>query len=707
MLAFEGDSRVVCSRATSPTTRLTRSADSARGHPAPLDNVAGSWFGTRPAAWCRRPGRWVRCSDGRAGSGLAGWSRCGELAGGSGSGNSPHGSGTALSSAACASAAAARSSLTICGGPTGSRPRSACLGRASWPCWTRSATARPADHPPARGLERPTWPGLRQLHRAARGSLGHQGTGGDPGECRPHRGPGLGPPAARRPGRPGVRTGGVPRSWTCPACSGPWPGGRGRRPGPAARAPGQGVRGRHVGPAGPVVLALPEDVPPLPVADATWSAWLSSRSPWPPWPACASCSARPGGCWSSPAVPAGARRPRQPQSCGRGQPAAGGRLLALTGRARQPLDELRRRPRGEHHPALAERVRAADLVVAVGPRLGEITTGGYRLLEALVLRQRLVHVHPGLAELGRLYRPDLAVNVAVGLFLAAWRSVPPVRETPGAPGPRLPDQLRGLVRPWSSPAQPTLMAEPNPPAHPPRRRTPSAGAPHPGRPAQPFGDPDRPGRPTLARPWPCCVSACPTTPLWPAGPATTRSGCTASSSSGATVPSSPQERGDGLRPPAALAAKVVHPRRAVVAVAGDGASMCAQELATVQHGLEVVVLVVDNGMYGTIRMHQERTYPGRVIATDLHNPTSPPWPRPTAAGETVTDTGELPAAPGPGPCRRGARPWSSSESTPRRSPWAYRLRPAAPLQSLRAGSPLLAAAGSCQDRRMDAWTTWT
>jgi acetolactate synthase-1/2/3 large subunit len=79
------------------------------------------------------------------------------------------------------------------------------------------------------------------------------------------------------------------------------------------------------------------------------------------------------------------------------------------------------------NPALAERVRAADLVVAVGPRLGEITTGGYRLLEAPVPRQRLVHVHPGLAELGRLYQPDLAVNAAVGPFLAAWRSVPPVR----------------------------------------------------------------------------------------------------------------------------------------------------------------------------------------------------------------------------------------------------------------------------------------
>jgi acetolactate synthase I/II/III large subunit len=82
-------------------------------------------------------------------------------------------------------------------------------------------------------------------------------------------------------------------------------------------------------------------------------------------------------------------------------------------------------------------------------------------------------------------------------------------------------------------------------------------------------------------------------------------------------------------------------------VAGDGDFlMCAQELATaVQHGLEVVVLVVDNGMYGTIRMHQERTYPGRVIATDLQNPDFAALAEAYgAAGETVADTGELPAA---------------------------------------------------------------
>jgi acetolactate synthase-1/2/3 large subunit len=78
----------------------------------------------------------------------------------------------------------------------------------------------------------------------------------------------------------------------------------------------------------------------------------------------------------------------------------------------------------------------------------------------------------------------------------------------------------------------------------------------------------------------------------------------------------------GYGVPAAIAAKAVHPDRTVVCLAGDGDFlMTGQELATaVQEELDVVILVVNNGMYGTIRMHQERHYPGRVIGTDLRNP---------------------------------------------------------------------------------------
>ena len=260
------------------------------------------------------------------------------------------------------------------------------------------------------------------------------------------------------------------------------------------------------------------------------------------------------------------------------------------------------------NPALAERVRAADLVVAVGPRLGEITTGGYRLLEAPVPRQRLVHVHPGLAELGRLHQPDLAVNAAVGPFVAAWRSVPAVR---GDPWSAWTEAARtnylAWVRPWPSP-----------------------------------------GKLDLGQAMTVLRERLPDDAVVASGAGNytgwvhrffqfRRHGTQVAPKSGAM--------GFGL--PAALAAKVVHPGRTVVAVAGDGDFlMTGQELATaVQHRLEVVVLVVNNGMYGTIRMHQERAYPGRVIATDLENPDFCALAEAYGAlGETVTDTEAFPDA---------------------------------------------------------------
>src|SRR4029453_9424002 len=110
------------------------------------------------------------------------------------------------------------------------------------------------------------------------------------------------------------------------------------------------------------------------------------------------------------------------------------------------------------NPALAERVRATDLVVAVGPRLGEITTAGYRLLEAPVPRQRLVHVHPGLAELARRYQPDLAVHAPVGRCLAPGRSVPPVKGDAWAAWTEAARaNYQAWVRPWPA-------AGPGPPA---------------------------------------------------------------------------------------------------------------------------------------------------------------------------------------------------------------------------------------------------
>jgi len=103
----------------------------------------------------------------------------------------------------------------------------------------------------------------------------------------------------------------------------------------------------------------------------------------------------------------------------------------------------------------------------------------------------------------------------------------------------------------------------------------------------------------------------------------------------------------GYGVPAAIAAKAVAPDRTVICVAGDGDFlMTGQELATaVQYELPIVVLVVDNGMYGTLRMHQERAFPGRVIGTDLVNPDFAAYARAFGAhGETVEHTAEFPAA---------------------------------------------------------------
>jgi acetolactate synthase-1/2/3 large subunit len=99
--------------------------------------------------------------------------------------------------------------------------------------------------------------------------------------------------------------------------------------------------------------------------------------------------------------------------------------------------------------------------------------------------------------------------------------------------------------------------------------------------------------------------------------------------------------------PAAVAAKIVFPERAVVCIAGDGDFlMTGQELATaVQHDAPVVVLVVDNGMYGTIRMHQERQFPGRVSGTDLRNPDFAAFARSFGChAERVERTADFPAA---------------------------------------------------------------
>jgi acetolactate synthase-1/2/3 large subunit len=374
-----------------------------------------------------------------------------------------------------------------------------------------------------------------------------------------------------------------------------------------ARAVQVAVSGRP----GPVVLALPEDVlaARVEVADA--------RPVRPVAP-----GADPADLERLRELLAGAGRPLLVAGGPGWTPAAAAALRALAEAWRLPVavsfrsqDVLDNRSPSYvgdlgvgANPALGERVRAADLLLAVGPRLGEITTGGYRLLEAPLPRQRLVHVHPGTAELGRLYQPDLAVNAAVEPFLAALRSGPAV---PGEAWAGWTEAARADYLAWMRPL----------PA---------------------------PGRLDLGQVLAWLRERLPDDAILASGAGNytvwvhrhfqfRRLGTQLAPKSGAM--------GFGL--PAALAAKVVHPRRTVVAVAGDGDFlMTGQELATaVQHRLDVVVLVVNNGMYGTIRMHQERAFPGRVIASDLVNPDFPALARAYGAfGEAVEETGAFPAA---------------------------------------------------------------
>jgi acetolactate synthase-1/2/3 large subunit len=235
-------------------------------------------------------------------------------------------------------------------------------------------------------------------------------------------------------------------------------------------------------------------------------------------------------------------------------------------------------------PSLAARVKAADLIVAMGSRMGENTTSGYTLLVPPVPAQKLVHVYPDPNEPGRVYQPQLAISCGLADFANALSgySIPGaelrvqwVREareayvkfsTPVPQGSQYVDL--SVVVGWLS-------------DHLKEDAIVSNGA----------------GNYTV---WVHRYFRYrrPHTELAPV-----------SGSMGYGVP-------------AAIAAKLRYPDREVVAFAGDGCFlMYPQELLTaVQHEANLVIIVVNNGTYGTIRMHQERRYPGRVVATDLVNP---------------------------------------------------------------------------------------
>jgi acetolactate synthase-1/2/3 large subunit len=256
------------------------------------------------------------------------------------------------------------------------------------------------------------------------------------------------------------------------------------------------------------------------------------------------------------------------------------------------------------NPKLAARVKGADVLLVIGERLGEMTTSGYSLLDVPVPRQSLVHVQPGAEELGRVYQPALAINATPGAFLAA---IDGKAARPTAPYETVAN-AHAEYETWRAP-----------------RRVPGA------------------------------------VDLWrivewldgrlPADAVVTNGAGNYATwmhrvfrYGGGRRQLAPYSGSMGYGVPAAITAKLMHPERVVVSWNGDGCFlMNGQELATaVQYGCAVVFVVVDNGMYGTIRMHQERQYPARVSGTELHNPDFAQLARAYGAhGETVATTDEF------------------------------------------------------------------
>jgi acetolactate synthase-1/2/3 large subunit len=235
-------------------------------------------------------------------------------------------------------------------------------------------------------------------------------------------------------------------------------------------------------------------------------------------------------------------------------------------------------------PTVASAIRDADVLLAIGGRLGEIPTDGYTLIRPGRPVQRLVHVHPDPGEIGAVYQPELGIVAGLEAFAAAARGLPAA----GA------DQRAGLIEKAREAYERNL-------------------------------------RETRDLPGPLQLSAVMAALRERLGPDAILTNGAGNFSVWAhrfyefhryPTQLGPQSGSMGYGVPAAIAAKAVHPDRAVVCLAGDGDFlMTGQELATaVQEELDVVILVVNNGMYGTIRMHQERKYPGRVVGTDLRNP---------------------------------------------------------------------------------------
>ena len=255
--------------------------------------------------------------------------------------------------------------------------------------------------------------------------------------------------------------------------------------------------------------------------------------------------------------------------------------------------------------ALVQRVRGADLILCIGARLGEMTSSGYTLFSIPRPAQRMVHVHPSADELGRVYQAELMIHAGMREFAAVAANLPAVDST--------------RWRDWTHQGRADYLENLK------------HGA--------------MPGALDLGEVMAWLRQRLPEGAILTNG-AGNYSGWVQRfhQYTGFRTQLAPTNGAMGYGVPSGIAAKIVHPDRVVLSFSGDGCfTMNGQELATAaQYDLPVLFIVINNGMYGTIRMHQEREYPGRVYATALKNPDFAALARAYGLfGEVVNKTAEF------------------------------------------------------------------
>jgi acetolactate synthase-1/2/3 large subunit len=260
------------------------------------------------------------------------------------------------------------------------------------------------------------------------------------------------------------------------------------------------------------------------------------------------------------------------------------------------------------NPEMRKLVETADLIIAAGPRLGEVTTASYTTIKAPTPTQTLIHAHPSPDELGRVFAPALAIPTGMGAFAEALAALKPVDSK------RWSGWRKGGRQAYLDFIKPTPM----------------------------------PGDVNLSEIVAHMSRALPEDAIM--------INCAGNNSGwvhrffqfrgyGSQIVATSGSMGYGV--PAAVAAKLAHPERTVVSVNGDGCfMMLGQEVVTaLQYGLAPIIVVVNNTMLATIRMHQEQHFPGRIVGTDLVNPDFTALARAYGAhAETVRRTDEFPDA---------------------------------------------------------------